>query len=175
MNSRCIKLLMVLLVGLWSPLCCCQAAALAAAVTGVPMSCGSAATPAATGGRTAESGGCCGCSRTCGEAAQSYGHDDDEPEPDDGDPTAPASPEPANAPCDDCPACQGTLGLNPAVTGSMTMARSLASIAVLFCTATPWRAPPTADVYRPPRDPPDHLSRAGGGRSLLCLHGILTI
>ncbi|HMN95710.1 MAG TPA: hypothetical protein PKC43_03460 [Phycisphaerales bacterium] len=88
MQGSLVRIILALLVGVWSPLCCCQAMAL------VGRACERGAL------RGAEAAGCCSrCAADDGVPASQ----------DDAAPTRPADQLPGG--CDSCPACLGAIGI----------------------------------------------------------------
>src|SRR5688572_27424246 len=82
MRHPLLRILLALVIGVVSPMCCCHAAAVAGAACG-PIEAQAAETPAHS---------CCSACR---------GDAEDEPEP--------ASPTPDDQPCPDCNSCDGNL------------------------------------------------------------------
>jgi hypothetical protein len=145
MAYRAFCILMILVVGLWSPLCCCQAGLLAASIGG------------GTDGLTAHEPAAerCGC---C-----------DKPHPED----RPSTPPAPMTPCDDCAVCTG--GGTPGLTGAGAVQSPFDDgvPALGFVLPTPPSAagPPRADRTRGETT----VKQRRSGRDVLRWHCALTV
>jgi len=165
MQRPLFHILLAFIVGVWSPLCCCQAALLVSDLTGMPSRCGTSGIADAIDSRPAAH--CCG--GCCGER-------DQQPMPSNDSDTRHEQSPCESTPCHDCPACQGTVGIP---NGTVDSSSALKSIAYQFAIPAPttlstWSVAPhpfPAVVGKPV----DHSGRGDGGRAILRLHCALLV
>jgi hypothetical protein len=160
-----LRILMAIVVGLGSPLCCCQAAMITGAVTGTAGQCPMGeerATPSSA------RSSCCDHCRDEPAAGQPPSGDSDSSDHQ----SSPCD----RTPCNDCPGCQGVLGLARLDDGGAALKSLALAMTVLFIAPPVVLAPVvyTLENESPPQ-PPDHLDCDAGGRVLLRWHCALVI
>lgn len=165
MRRTWFHILMAFIVGLWSPLCCCQAGLVIGTLTGVPASCSN--TELSEHMVSEDDSQCCG---HCG------GNRNEPPTPST-DLEGPEKQLPGEStPCNDCPACQGTLGVQQDTTDSSSVLKSITSEVPIFCYAMlPTWSVAGSSFPSTPRKSVDHSGRGGGGRAILRLHCALVV
>ena len=164
MTSPFLRIVLALVIGLWSPLCCCQAAMVAGALTGTPGDC------TGSNKKTAASPIKVGCCDHCGDEPSNPGSSDHSSSTNHD--RSPGD----RSPCNDCPGCQGTLGLSrldKADTAMQALALAMAVLVIVVPVDLPLTLPTVTLPFWPRL--PDHLPLYAGGRSLLRWHCALVV